>query len=121
MLLQGIILFTLWSVAAVINADPSDELKPQTFLYLAGGIACTGSIIFPIGLCSIFVWSSRLLETHAALFMIAGWITYLSVVIIGMIKPRKMIFLALLILLILNIGGCWLPHTQNSINLGWGD
>ena len=70
MLLQGIILFTIWSIAAVINADPSDELRPQTFLILAGAIACIGGILFPMGLCSFFVWSSRLLENYSVFFVI---------------------------------------------------
>jgi len=89
MLLQGLIIFTFWSIWVVVNADAGDDIRPQTFLYLAGAIAYTGSIAFPIGLWGIVVWSSRLLENHFAVFVGAGWVTYLAVVGAGVMKPRN--------------------------------
>ncbi len=98
-----------------------DEFPLRGLPMLAGLIAWVGAISFPIGLCGVFVWSRRLLSHHFIAIIVVGWLLHLSLTVSGIIKPRKLLFLGFMILLVLNIGGCWLPHAASSIPLWKGD
>jgi len=104
----------------VLTLAHGDQISPRGLRDSAVIIACVGGIVFPIGLCAVLVWSGHFLEHHGhvALFVGADWIAYLAVVIAGIVKPSKILFLTLLIMLILNIGGCWFRIPRSPSRCG---
>jgi len=79
-------------------------------------LALVGGISFPMGLFACFVWSANLFESFGAAMLIAGWMLYASLTIAGFIRPLRIVLGILCALLVLNIGGCHLPHTAGAFS-----
>lgn len=118
LLIQYVAIFAVFEIRALADGDVFPLLGEPVMAFM---IAWVGAISFPIGLCGVFIWSRRVLSHHFIVFIVAGWLLHLSIMVYGIIRPRKVLFLGLMILLILNIGGCWLPHAASSIPLWKGD
>ena len=71
-------------------------------------------LFFPIGLFGVFIWNGDIIGNYLEWFLVIGWIFYFAIMIAGIIRPRRLLLIFLVILLLLNIGGCWLPWTMEG-------
>ena len=67
------------------------------------------SLLFPIGLFAPFVRSPSDISYG---MLLIGWILYAAIIVFGLIKPTRVAFIVLCLLLVLNIGGCQQPQTS---------
>jgi hypothetical protein len=74
------------------------------------GITSIAGLIFPAGLVAPLVMGPP--EPSATRFILAGWALYAGLTVLGLVKPRRVLFLILCSLLVINIAGCQFVVTE---------
>lgn len=72
--------------------------------------SAAGAAFFPSGLVAPFVVGRP--GSVAVVWISAGWTLYGIAIVWGLIKPHRHVFLALCVLLLINIGGCQFVATE---------
>lgn len=79
-----------------------------------GILAVLGGMTFPLGLFAPFVWNGDVFHTYGGVMVVMGWVLYACLTIAGFIKPLRIVFWILCVILIVNIGGCHLPQVTET-------
>lgn len=81
-------------------------------IFESGGfIAIAGLATFPIGLAGALWVPEDIMELYLWIFVCGGYILYLTLTVVGVLKPTRGILWALVILLFLNMAGCQMERT----------
>lgn len=105
--------FAIWETRMWIGSGGFDDV-----LECAGPIAAIGFFGFPIGLPGVFWLPQDVLNQQFWWFVIGGYLIYLALSIAGTLRPARRILLILGVLLILNMIGCQMEHTVDSMPFG---
>ena len=92
----------------------------QGVIVFIGIVAYIGGITFPLGFFALFVWSTAVFNADGTgiAMCVTGWLAYLSLIIVGMVRKSKVLFIILLAVLLANIAGCQLPHLTSAFSMG---
>ena len=81
-------------------------------IFESGGfIAVGGLLTFPIGLPGVLWVPEDIMKLYFWVFVCGGYALYLTLTVVGMLKPTRGILLAFAVLLILNMAGCQMERT----------
>jgi hypothetical protein len=93
----------------------SPELTIGGVCETLGQVAVFGGPTFPVGLFAWVIWSSDAVAHHWMSVCAVGWLLYLSLIVAGLVRPGRGLFVVLCVLLVLNVGGCHLPQSGAAI------
>jgi hypothetical protein len=110
-LVQWCILAVPFVIAGILNKS---DCSIVYIFWMIVNLLLMVYLLFPIGLFGVFVWNGDIIENYLEWFLVIGWMFYFAIMIAGIIRPRRLLLIFLVILLLLNIGGCWLPWTIES-------
>jgi hypothetical protein len=91
------------------NQSPYEDTRGWLIAFLLWGAG-----VFPIGIPGCLIWSREAFADYGIVFAFVGWGVYGLIILAGLIKPIRWLFIVLVILLFLNIAGCQLDHVY-----GW--
>ncbi len=110
---SAILLAALISFLGILSSAEDEAL----YIYIATipYAVVIGGASFPIGLPALFCRDSVFLQHHFDLIVCAGYITYIVLTVWGIIRPNRVIFIVLCLLLLANVAGCQLERAIMSI------
>jgi hypothetical protein len=107
------LLITFVSMVIVgLVKSPVHDFKE--FSTAAAILAYFGGMAFPLGLFAPFVWSPDTFGSYGGAMFVTGWTLYGLLTVAGFIKPLRVVFWILFVLLVVNIGGCHLSQIGGS-------
>ena len=85
------------------------------FLKWTGDLASIGLRTFPLGLPGALWIDKSILSGHSSIFICCGYLLYVALMLVGALKSLWRILLLFAIILAMNIVGCQMDNTIQSI------
>lgn len=102
--------YAIWMARSLTDYKEIGDLLRWT-----GNLASLGIPSFPLGLFGALLLQKDVLSNHGTLFVVCGYLLYITLMFWGILKPSWRILLLFAILLAMNIVGCQMERTLHAI------